>query len=73
MNAPHGHGQESNALTSAPSIRDVASRLSSVPAERVKELVAALKVPFDPSRIEWRITNINPNKTRGQVIPYADQ
>ncbi len=43
--------------------------------ERIKELVAALEVPFDPSVIEWRITNTTKNEgpARGQVIPYADQ
>jgi hypothetical protein len=46
-----------------------------VPAERVKELVAALKVPFDPSQIEWRVMNTTKNQQpiRGQVVPYADQ
>jgi hypothetical protein len=45
------------------------------PAERVKELVAALEVPFHPSLIEWRVTNTTKNQqpVRGQVIPYADQ
>jgi len=46
-----------------------------VPAERVKELVAALEVPFDPSQIEWRVMNTTKNQqpARGQVVPYADQ
>lgn len=46
-----------------------------VPLERVKELVAALEVPFDPSQIEWRVTNTTKNQqpARGQVVPYADQ
>jgi Rad52/22 family double-strand break repair protein len=42
-------------------------------AERVKELVAALEVPFDGSQIVWRVTNTSRDKSRGQVIPYADQ
>ena len=43
--------------------------------ERVKELVAALEVPFDASQIEWRVTNTTKNgqPIRGQVVPYADQ
>ena len=73
MNAPNGHGQESSALTPAPPTAMLSSGSLRFPAERVKELVAILEVPFDPSRIEWRVTNTNPNKTRGQVIPYADQ
>jgi hypothetical protein len=28
-----------------------------MPLERVKELVAAMEVPFDPSQIEWRVMN----------------
>jgi hypothetical protein len=46
-----------------------------VPAERIKELVAALEVPFDPSQIEWRVMNTTKNQqpARGQVVPYADQ
>ena len=49
-----------------------ASRIS---AEQVKELVAALEVPFDPARIEWRVMNTTKNgqPIRGQVVPYADQ
>jgi hypothetical protein len=41
----------------------------------VKEIVAALEVPFDPSQIEWRMMNTTKNQqpTRGQVVPYADQ
>jgi hypothetical protein len=44
-------------------------------AERIKELVAALEVPFDPSQIEWRVMNTTKKgqPVRGQVVPYADQ
>ena len=42
-------------------------------SERVKELIAALEVPFDASQIVWRVTNTSRDKSRGQVIPYADQ
>jgi hypothetical protein len=43
--------------------------------EQIKELVALLEVPFDPSVIEWRVTNTSKlnGRLRGQVIPYADQ
>jgi len=43
------------------------------PAERVKELVAPLEVPFDPSQIEWRVMNTTKGQqpARGQVVPYA--
>src|SRR6516162_10221982 len=46
-------------------------------ADQVKHFVALLEVPFDPSVIEWRVTNTAKGKMngnlRGQVIPYADQ
>ncbi len=41
--------------------------------ERIKELVAALEVPFDPSVIEWRTIQATKDGKRGLVIPYADQ
>lgn len=40
---------------------------------RIQELVRELEIPFDPSVIEWRVTNTANGKARGQVIPYADQ
>lgn len=41
--------------------------------ERLKEVLSELEVPFDPSVIEWRVTNTTKDKKRGQVIPYAGQ
>lgn len=43
--------------------------------DKINKLVAELEVPFDLSRVEWRIINTNrANKgLRGLVIPYADQ
>lgn len=42
-------------------------------SQKVQELFQELEVPFDPSVIEWRVTNTMKDKPRGQVIPYADQ
>lgn len=44
-------------------------------SEQIKELIAALEVPFDPRVIGWRIINTSKGggSPRGQVIPYADQ
>jgi hypothetical protein len=42
-------------------------------SQKVQELFKELEVPFDPSVIEWRVINATKDKTRGQVIPYADQ
>jgi hypothetical protein len=68
----HEHGVTSSVTTAAGL---VASGVPQFPAERVKELVAALEVPFDPSQIEWRVMNTTKNgqPVRGQVVPYADQ
>jgi hypothetical protein len=41
--------------------------------EDIKRYTAELEVPFDPCVIEWRVTNTSHDKSRGQVIPYADQ
>ena len=58
MSAPNGHAHESHTSTSGPP--PTALCMTTPPqysADRVKELVAALEVPFDPSQIEWRVTN----------------
>jgi hypothetical protein len=42
--------------------------------QEINDFCAALDVPFEPSVIDWRVTNTSKNgKPRGQVIPYADQ
>jgi hypothetical protein len=41
--------------------------------EKIRGLVAELEVPFEPSVIEWRVTNTAQGQSRGQVVPYADQ
>jgi len=46
--------------------------------ERLKELIAALEEPFDPTEIKWRVTNTtqigsrNGPRFRGQMLAYAD-
>ena len=75
MNPVNGHTQKDRPSASGPPSVTVAPAVLQVPAERVKELVAALEVPFDPSQIEWRVMNTTKNlqPARGQVVPYADQ
>src|SRR5882762_5270850 len=77
MTPPNGHAHKSspahvngadNALVSQP-LRP-AARLTD---DRIKQIIDDLEVPFDPSVIEWRVTNTAKDKRRGQVIPYADQ
>jgi hypothetical protein len=76
MSGPNGHAEAndssvSNPLTAAPNMPST----SPFTPEKVKEFVAALEVPFDPSQIEWRVMNTTKNgqPMRGQVVPYADQ
>jgi len=75
MSPANGHAQKDRAPASGPPPVSLAPAVLQVPAERVKELVAALEVPFDPSQIEWRVMNTTKNQqpVRGQVVPYADQ
>lgn len=76
MSAPNGHGHEDRAPSRGPLPPILeASAIPQGRAEHVKELVAALEVPFEPSQIEWRVMNTTKNQqpARGQVVPYADQ
>jgi hypothetical protein len=75
MSPANGHVQKDRASESGAPPAMPAPGLLQVPVERVKELVAALEVPFDPSQIEWRVTNTTKGQqpARGQVVPYADQ
>ena len=41
--------------------------------DEIKRLVRELESPFEPSIVEWRVTNTSLDRKRGQVIPYADQ
>ena len=77
MTAPNGHAGSSssphvngadNVLASQP--LSSASRLTD---DRIRQIIGDLEAPFDPSVIEWRVTNTAKDKRRGQVIPYANQ
>jgi hypothetical protein len=75
MSAPNGHAEKDFAPASSPPPAMLAPGVLQAPAERVRELVAALEVPFDQSQIDWRVMNTTKNQqpARGQVVPYADQ
>src|SRR6266436_2007640 len=75
MSPGNGHAQKDRAPASGPPPVSLAPAVLQVPAERVKELVAAIEVPFEPSQIEWRVMNTTKGQQpeRGQVVPYADQ
>jgi hypothetical protein len=72
MSGPNGHAQ--GAADPIPPVAMLAPGTSRFSAERIRELVAALEVPFEPSQIEWRVMNTTKSQPlRGQVVPYADQ
>ena len=68
-----GHGPANGSVAVSPSAIAYTSGPTQFPPEKLAMVVAELEVPFDPSVIEWRATNTNKDKTRGQIIPYADQ
>jgi hypothetical protein len=37
-----------------------------------EELLAELEIPFPVDQVLWRVANTANNRTRGQVVPYAD-
>jgi hypothetical protein len=79
MSPPNGHANGSPGSQDQHSIAPVLSpgwnTATHYTAEQIKEFVALLEVPFDPTVIEWRVTNTakGSGHSRGQVIPYADQ
>ena len=68
MSPVNGHAQKDRMPASGPQIAMLAPGVLPVPPEQVKELVAALEVPFDPWQIEWRVMNTAKNQKpmRGQ-------
>ncbi|MBZ5666629.1 MAG: hypothetical protein LAO30_18710 [Acidobacteriia bacterium] len=79
MAPPNGHangspGRTGDVAPPAPLVALTAGSARQFTAEEIRHLVAALEVPFDPSQIDWRVTNTSKNGShpRGQVVPYAD-
>jgi hypothetical protein len=70
---PNGHGSLECLPPSSVSTAIFDSGSPAFSTQQIKQLVADLEVPFDASQIEWRVTNTSHDKTRGQVVPYADQ
>src|SRR5437660_52160 len=75
MSGPNGHALDDRSSTSGVPQGVLPATTSQLTVERVKELVAALEVPFAASLIEWRVTNTTKHQQpiRGLVIPYANQ
>jgi hypothetical protein len=67
---PHATGADHSALGIASLQAESPQQFS---PQKIKELVAELEIPFEPSVIEWRVTNTAQGQPRGQVVPYADQ
>jgi len=77
MSAPNGHaGNSSASKPNGTGIVPTAVNNELAPhatGENLTRFIVELQVPFEPSLIEWRVTNTAGDKARGQVIPYADQ
>ena len=69
MSAPNRHAQKDHAPASGPPPAMPAPGALQVPTERIKELVAALEVPFDSSQIEWRVMNTTKGQQPAPVYP----
>jgi len=75
MSAPNSHAGNSStfAVNGSEDLPvPITNGAASLGADRIAQIIADLAVPFDPSVIEWRVTNTAKDKARGQVIPYAD-
>jgi hypothetical protein len=77
MTDPNGHaGSSSQARVNGADDAHVSQHLGAVsrlPDDRIRQIIDDLEVPFEPSVIEWRVTNTAKDKRRGRVMPYADQ
>lgn len=80
MSAPNGHARAGTAASANGAEPDRVSNVLQTfdqshrfGAADINRYAAELEIPFDPRVIEWRVTNSNRDKNRGQVIPYADQ
>lgn len=77
MSAPNGHagGSSQNKPNGSDGFPSTVTAESSerVTSDRLTYVVTELQIPFEPSLIDWRVTNRAGDKARGQVIPYADQ
>jgi hypothetical protein len=71
------NGHETAGLTLPPHDGAIAIGSATTPvargSEEISRLIRELELPFEASIVEWKVTNTSRDKTRGQVIPYADQ
>lgn len=67
---PHAMGGDHSPSVGASLHAQTAQQFS---PQKIKALLAELEIPFEPSVIEWRVTNTIHGQPRGQIVPYADQ
>lgn len=79
MSSPNGHANGSldgpDQHSRAPDLSPAWNTATHYTVTQIKAFVSLLEVPFEPTLIEWRVTNTSKGNgsLRGQVIPYADQ
>ena len=76
MTRPNGHADSNAAVFAngpAPACIRTWDGSNRFTHDKIKRYTDELEVPFDPRVIEWRVTNTSQDRSRGQMIPYADQ
>lgn len=74
MGHPNGHAEQNPPPSQQAAVPSLSPDVTERPAGDIKDVIATLEVPFDPTVIVWRVINTAKGKPlRGQVIPYADQ
>ncbi|PYV97643.1 MAG: hypothetical protein DMG89_13685 [Acidobacteria bacterium] len=70
----NGSAANEETMNAAAAIITSVNTQSQFTPEQIKGFVSRLEMPFDPSVVEWRVTNTSKGgKPRGVVIPYANQ
>jgi Rad52/22 family double-strand break repair protein len=70
----NGSAANEEIMNAAAAIITSVNTQSQFTPEQIKGFVSRLEMPFDPSVVEWRVTNTSKGgKPRGVVIPYANQ
>jgi hypothetical protein len=72
MNPANGHAQKDPTPAFGQRSTIPEPEVLPITAERIKEFVAALEVPFDASQIEWRVMN-TPRRTGSQRVDKSSR
>lgn len=74
MGHPNGHAEQNPPPSQQAAVPSLSPGITERSTADIKDVIATLEVPFDPTVIVWRVINTAKGKPlRGQVIPYADQ